>query len=54
MALVGAKCEGRHLRSEIERLKEAQKILVTGAGAHGGESRWTLRRRVVSLVERDF
>ena len=54
MALSSAKCEGRHLRSEVQRLKEAQQILVTGAGAHGGESRWTLRRRVVSLIERDF
>ena len=54
MALSSAKCEGRHLRSEVQRLKEAQQILVTGAGAHGGESRWTLRRRVVSLVEREF
>ena len=54
MALFSAKCEGRHLSSEVQRIMEAQKLLVPGAGAHGGESRWTLRRRVVSLIERDF
>ena len=39
MSLESAKCEGRHLRSEIQRLREAQQILVTGAGSRGGESR---------------
>ena len=33
MALASAKCEGNRLGSEIKRLKEAQKILVTCAGA---------------------